>query len=130
MRLFFILTLMIINSYSFAVVSHLTKPQLSVSECNEIAADINKITPFQVNKENILTNVFCTSEGGTQITYYYEVTFKTLNKDEGKRKIINKWCTDPDTNALLTLVANVKFQYNDSNGKRINDIVINDSMCK
>ena len=47
---------MTLHSNSFAVISHLAKPQLSVSECNEIAQEINKTTPFQINKDNTLMN--------------------------------------------------------------------------
>ena len=121
---------MTLHSNSFAVISHLAKPQLSVSECNEIAQEINKTTPFQINKDNTLMNALCIFNEGTQLKYYYEVTFKTLYKESTKRKIINRWCTDTDTKDLLILLANVEFNYNDSNGKRIDTIVINDSMCK
>ena len=91
----------------------------SQRECSEIATFVNGSLPMNIDQYTILTSSTCIAIGGTAtFTYNYELTFQPAGKlpDDFRRKVMNRFCSNPETRQFLDGLSFVHMDYFLPNG--------------
>jgi len=107
-----------------------------LSDCNTIAASINKSAPIAVDEITTLFNAMCSLDGQV-VTLVYRETLSVQTGAVNQAKItanlrpkfVQGWCSDPDQLKSLSLY-NVQYNYIDTAGKYIGKLDITKRDCR
>jgi len=103
--------------------------KISIEECNEIVKEVNNTAPKQLNAENRLVKASCSNLNGVILNYLYEVTYKSLDFDETRPRVLKQWCENDNTRELLNVLSGVKFMYKHTSGSNSGEILIKSNDC-
>lgn len=103
---------------------------ISMKECQQVSAEMNKGMPMQVNQVTVISTTFCESGRKKPILTYKTMleadkelltTFVQSGIVKEKRHQIRGWCTDPQQ--LITIKAvDIRVVYYDMLGKYLGEI--------
>ncbi len=107
----------------------------SLSDCNELAALLNKDLPARIDRSTWVRNTLCVS-GRKRVVLVYRMQSE-LTKDSVspnlnsslKSSQLNSWCTDPQMLPILKL-ADVKYVYSDARGVYVGEIYHAQEDCR
>lgn len=108
---------------------------LTLRQCNQVASEINKTTPMNVDAYTVLKNTVCVRAGGRLVlNYYYELDirnkpqFSQADLETLRPSMTSQWCTSPDLQALFRVV-DIKYSYRNAAGRYLGEIGISRNDC-
>tara|TARA_R100001143_G_scaffold9415_1_gene11309 strand:- start:269 stop:682 length:414 start_codon:yes stop_codon:yes gene_type:complete len=122
----------------FIAFSSYTQPTaLTLSECNNITADLNSTAPAEVDQSTIYTGSECitrNNDSEVRLSYEMELIDGWILTPEAIKNIllpdlITFWCTNPDQKLFLDRVGLVLYRYNYSDGTHIGEAEISVNDC-
>lgn len=105
----------------------------TLAECNQIASEVNKTTPMDIDSVTKLASAICYEDKKKVVLSYRAIV--TVDKELTQADItgirpqnLNYICTDPDAKVLLDFV-DVEYYYSDKNRKFIGRNRISKKEC-
>ena len=108
-----------------------SKRALTLDECSQIIAGINKTVPKLVNRFTTLDGVACgAATNSVYILYLYTTDMNTFKVHRATTNIeANRWCTDPEQKLVLEMVSYVVKKYYDHSGKFLGTFTFSRDDC-
>ena len=107
----------------------------SLAECNQLASELNKMTPMNVDKVSIWKSTVCLRKGrNVVLTYLYTLDVASgavhqENLESLRATQLQSWCTNPQQKELFDLYV-VNYKYYDKAGKYIGELTHDKTQCK
>ena len=106
------------------------------SFCMQVAGEVNKGTPMQVDKYTQLLNTSCSSKNPPAFIYRYRYDYDLIERPDIVQhlksqyiKQLNAWCTDASSKKIFDIFP-IEFSYEDKNGRYIASNKFQKSQCR
>ena len=104
---------------------------LTVEQCSQITADINKTVPQIINRFQTLDGVICGEQANNvYMIYSYTTDINTFKAQRASKYLETKrWCTNPNQKVVLERVSYVAKAYYDRFGKFLGELTFSRDDC-
>ena len=106
------------------------------SFCMQVAGEVNKQTPMQIDKYTQLLNTTCTSKNPITFIYRYRYDYDLTQRPDIVQHIsslytnqLNAWCTDKSVKSAFKLFP-IEFSYEDNKGRYVGSNKFQKSQCR
>lgn len=109
--------------------------EITMAECNEKAAELNKELPMALDGVTTWMNTICVEKDDNtlQIVYVNHITngndITQNNLEILRPSLIGSWCAGPNLIPILNGVDTVNYQYDFKNGQHIGELTFSKAEC-
>jgi len=124
----------LINLLIFVNAAEIQAGELTLSECNQVANNLNQQLPMAVDQITTLKVSGCVTRSGA-ITFFYNyaisdsVVATQTSIDSLRSSVLKSWCTDPAFDALLNGADLIAYRYYFTSGAYIGEYTFSSSDC-